>query len=499
MTTLRQYHDMLLTITTRHQPATDLGYLLHKNPERFQTFDLSFGQAHVFYPQADTDRCTAALLVEVDPIQLVRGKSDGDTFSLQQYVNDRPYAASSFLSVAIAQVFGTALGGRSKSRAELAETPIPLEARIAAVPVRGRGATAAGEELIRRLFAPLGYEIRATRGLVDDRFPEWGESPYFDVDLSGTVRLRDLLSHIYVLVPVLDDDKHYWVGQDEIDKLLRHGREWLAMHPERNLIANRYLARQRTLTNEALARLNEGEDDADQTEEVYAREEEVVEERIGGPITAGSLTVAGHNLHEQRHRAVLAALRDGEANVVVDLGCGEGRLLETLLADRSFERIAGMDVSYRTLQRAAQRLHLDRMPERQRERISLIHGSLTYRDRRLEGFDAATVVEVIEHLDPARLAAFERVVFEFARPATVVLTTPNVEYNVAWESLPGGAFRHRDHRFEWTRAEFQAWAATVAKRFRYAVRFLPVGPEHPELGPPTQMAVFTSLPVTGRQ
>lgn len=331
--------------------------------------------------------------------------------------------------------------------------------------------------MIRRLFEPLGYEVHARHGLLDERFPEWGESPYFSVTLAATVRLRDLLSHLYVLVPVLDDEKHYWVGQDEIDKLLRHGREWLPAHPERALIANRYLARQHPLTREALARLADGNEDTEA--EVHAREEEAVEGRI--------------NLHEERHGAVLAVLRASGARSVVDLGCGEGRLLESLLKDPSFERVTGMDVSHRALERAAQRLHLDEMPERQRRRISLLHGSLMYRDRRLEGYDAATVVEVIEHLDEARLTAFERVLFELARPGSVILTTPNVEYNETWESLPTERFRHRDHRFEWTRVQFSAWANEVAERFGYTVRFLPIGPEHPELGPPTQMGVFSRV------
>ena len=128
-----------------------------------------------------------------------------------------------------------------------------------------------------------------------------------------------------------------------------------------------------------------------------------------------------------------------------------------------------------------------------RKRIRLIHGSLTYRDSRLAGYDAATVVEVIEHLDPPRLAAFERVLFEAARPATVVVTTPNAEYNVKWESLPAGQRRHKDHRFEWRREEFHAWSHRVGERFGYSVRFLPVGPEDPQVGSPTQMAVFTRM------
>ena len=179
------------------------------------------------------------------------------------------------------------------------------------------------------------------------------------------------------------------------------------------------------------------------------------------------------SLNEQRIGAVLAALRASGAKRVLDLGCGEGKLLRELLKDKQFEEIVGMDVSIRTLETARDRLKLDRLPERQAARIKLIHGSLIYRDRRLEGFDAAAVVEVVEHLDPPRLSAFERVLFEFARPGTVVLTTPNREYNVTWENVGAEKLRHPDHRFEWTRHEFRDWAEGVAGRYGYAVRFLP--------------------------
>jgi 3' terminal RNA ribose 2'-O-methyltransferase Hen1 len=462
---------MLLTITTTHRPATDLGYLLHKNPAAAQTFPLSFGRAHVFYPEATAERCTAALLLDVDAVGLVRGRGpEGEGFALRQYVNDRPYVASSFLSVAIAQVFGSALGGRSKDRPELAGQAIPLCARLAVLPCRG------GETFLRKLFEPLGHAVAVRRHALDDRFPEWGESPYYTVELSAQCRLRDLLTHLYVLVPVLDDDKHYWVGDDEVEKLLRHGEGWLADHPEREQIARRYLKHQRGLTRAALARLVVEEEDDDA--EPVAAEEEQLEERV--------------SLNEQRLGAVVACLRAAGARRVLDLGCGEGKLLRELLKEAAFEEIVGVDVSCRALEVAAERLNLDRLPPKQRQRLRLFQGSLTYRDRRLAGYEAAAVVEVIEHLDPHRLAAFERALFESARPATVVLTTPNAEYNVNFETLPAGAFRHRDHRFEWTRAEFRAWAEGVAGRFGYAVRFAPVGPEDAELGPPTQMGVFTT-------
>jgi 3' terminal RNA ribose 2'-O-methyltransferase Hen1 len=475
----KAFNAMLLTITTTHSPATDLGYLLHKNPARFQSFNLTFGKAHVFYPEAADDRCTAALMLEVDPVGLVRNRKGpaGEGFALRQYVNDRPYVASSFLSVAISRVFGTALGGRCRDHEELAATPIPLEATLAATPCRG------GEALLRRLFEPLGYVVDVQGSPLDARFPDWGDSRYFTVTLTGTVRLSDLLSHLYVLVPVLDDDKHYWVDAEEVEKLLRHGEGWLGSHPEKDLIVRRYLRRQGRFTRDALARLAGDEaPDPDAEEARHDAEEQTVEAPL--------------RLNDQRLEAVTAALLATGARRVLDLGCGEGRLLRRLLAERQFEEVVGMDVALRALQTAEDRLHMDRMSPKQRERIRLLHGSLVYRDRRLEGFDAAAVVEVIEHLDPPRLAAFERAVFAFARPGAVAVTTPNAEYNVMWPTLPAGQFRHRDHRFEWSRAEFQEWASAVAARHGYTAAFHGIGPLDETLGSPTQMAVFTAAPAT---
>ncbi|MGZ8219597.1 3' terminal RNA ribose 2'-O-methyltransferase Hen1 [Methylomagnum sp.] len=465
---------MLLNLTTIHQPATDLGYLLGKNPARCQSFSLNFGQAHVFYPEARDDRCTASLLLDLDPVGLVRGWNGpvGEGGMLAQYVNERPYVASSFFSVAIAQIYRSALNGDSRERPDLAQTPIPLEAELPVLPSRG------GEDFLRRLFEPLGYMVEARRLPLDERFPDWGDSPYFAVTLTATCRLRDLLAHLYVLLPVLDNDKHYWVGQDELEKLLARGEGWLAGHPEKDAIASRYLKHQRPLLREALARLV-GEDDLDPeaSEAARGRDEEQLEERI--------------SLNQARIGAVVAALRQAGARRVVDLGCGEGRLLGVLLKDAAFERVEGFDVSHRALEIAHDKLNLDRLPPKLRERIALHQGALTYRDARLAGFDAACAIEVIEHLDPPRLPAFERVVFEFAKPPTVIVTTPNVEYNVRFENLPAGKRRHRDHRFEWTRREFREWAEAVAERFGYRVRFLPVGAEDAEVGSATQMGVFS--------
>lgn len=464
---------MLLTITTTHSPATDLGYLLHKHPGRTQTFPLGFGNAHVFYTEASEARCTAALMLDVDPVALSRRQSDDSSAPLQPYVNDRPYVASSLLSVALAQVFGSALSGHCRDRAGLAAAPIPLEASIPAVPCRG------GEEVLRRLFLPLGYDLSIERITLDPVHPEWDPGSLFSLRLQCRRPLKELLAHLYVLIPVLDDEKHYWVGKDEVDKLLRHGAGWLHTHPARELISRRYLKHQRSLVRQALARLVEEE--APVADDDTPAQQEPGEERL--------------TLNEQRIGAVISALEEREARTVLDLGCGEGRLLRAMMARRSFTRLVGMDVSHRALEIAAERLNLERLPPKKRARIDLLHGSLSYRDKRLSGFDAAVVVEVIEHLEPERLPAFCRVVFEHAKPGTIVVTTPNAEYNARFANLPAGKPRHSDHRFEWTRMQFRSWAGDVAAAHGYEVSFLPVGPEDPELGPPTQMAVFARTEV----
>ena len=460
---------MLLTLTTTHQPATDLGYLLHKHPEKHQAFSLPFGIAHVFYPEATAEQCTAALVLDVDPIALVRGgrfaRSGG---LLDQYVNDRPYAASSFLSVAIRRVFGSALGGRTESRAELAEMQIELSARL--TPLRCRG----GLDLARALFEPLGYALAATRV---------GESPYWDVTLAATTQVSRLLTQLYVLIPVLDDQKHYWVAEDEIEKLIRHGEGWLQSHPARELITQRYLKHQGRLTRLALERLETADDSLSEPADATDAPE----------ATSDAPPAPRQRLHDERLDRVAEELKASGAASVLDLGCGSGKLLVRLLKARQFTRICGVDASSRDLEIAAERLHLQEMTPSQRERVNLLQGALTYRDQRLVGFDAAALVEVIEHIDPPRLDAFADAIFGVAHPKTIVLTTPNAEYNVSYKAMAEDEMRHDDHRFEWTRAEFAEWALKAAAKFGYAVKFDKIGVADPVLGPSTQMGVFTCI------
>jgi 3' terminal RNA ribose 2'-O-methyltransferase Hen1 len=448
--------------------------LLHKNPARLQTLELTAGQAHIFYPEATPERCTVAVLLDIDPVGLVRSQKGAATegFALAQYVNDRPYVASSFLSTALAKAFNTAMNGTCQDRPELPDALLPLEVSVAVVP-------AASPAQLHRLFAPLGYEIETEAHPLDPTRPEWGESRYYTLRLRHpALRLRDLLTHLYVLLPVLDNNKHYYIGPAEAEKLLLRGGEWLPRHPEREFITRRYL-RFAEYVNPTLARLLAVEKDAEDDE----RTAELIPD---SPQPA----TPGQKLHDQRLDRVAAVIRELGAKRVLDLGCGEGKLVRRLLQQPQVEHVLALDVSWRELERAGQRLHLAEMPPRQRERLTLAQGSVLYHDARLAGYDAAAVVEVIEHLDENRLAAFEQVVFARARPGSVLVTTPNADYNQRYETLSAGDFRHHDHRFEWTRAEFADWAASVAGRHGYRVRLEPLGPEAAEVGAPSQLAVF---------
>ena len=464
---------MILNISTTHFPATDLGYLLHKHPDKFQTLELSVGKAHIFYPEKSNQRTSISLLLDIDSIDMVRSarniKNDG--FAFGHYLNDRPYVASSFMSVAIVKAFSSAINGKCKDKPELVDVKLPFEVTIAVIP-----APKGGEFLIRKFFEPLGYNVELTRHKLDEKFPEWGESKYYTLKLTNTITTKELLSHLYVLIPSLDNDKHYFVTENEIEKLMQKGEGWLKEHPEKEQIIKRYLVNLSSFSRIAFERLSDGEESVEVSSDLIEKTE--IQKRK-------------ETLHEKRIKIVADKITQSGAVNVLDLGCGEGKLIRQLIKQKQFTQIVGMDVSYNQLIKAKERLHFDEMSPKQKERISFFQGSLTYKDKRLEGFDAAAVVEVIEHLDLNRLKAFERVLFEFAKPKTIVLTTPNKEFNIMWEKLDVDEMRHDDHRFEWTRKEFAEWANKIGQMYHYQVELLPIGEEVENAGTPSQMAIFT--------
>ena len=479
---------MLLTITAEGENAAALSFLLHKHPDKLQQVELSVGAASIFYPECRKEKVTAALLLDIDPIGMVRNAKNfaGKDFLLGQYVNDRPYVASSFVSSAISKAFSSAMNGSCKEYPEFIDMPLALTAKISVLPApRGGGL------LIKRLFEPLGYTVEAERHLLDTQFSEWGYGKYFTLTLKNTLSLKELLSHLYVLIPVLDNEKHYFITQNEVEKLLQKGKGWLEQHPEREIIVSRYLINLKSLVRSAFEVLQAVEDGIIPDTDNEAEQDELTKIEDTAAAHTQLQKVKKERLHDIRLKLVTEKLKQSGAASVIDLGCGDGKLLRLLLKEKQFTRIAGTDVSYSELEKSQDKLHWNEMPEKQRERLSLFQSSLTYRDKRFSGFDAAAVVEVIEHLDPNRLPALEKSLFTYAKPQTIVLTTPNREYNVRYENLSAGKVRHSDHRFEWTRSEFEAWAERVARENNYTVAFFPVGEEEENIGAPSQMAVFT--------
>ena len=405
---------MLLTITLEPGPdstldATALSHLLRKHPGRLQTFELPVGAAHVFYPEYSPQRTTAALLLEVDAVALVRSKRfRGDNGALDHYLNDKPYAASSLLAVALGKVLRNAMTPVSEACPELADTALPLRLEVPVVATRGRD----GSDVAQRLFAPLGWSVGQRAIALDEAHPGWGDSRYSTLVLTGMVPLHLALRQLYILLPVLDDGKHYWVSDDEAEKLVRQGRGWLPNHPERTLISHRYLAHQKDLVAAAEAHMA-----ADATPVAGAAA------RLPAPGTSAP------PLRVLRAEAVMRALKDCGAHQVVDVGCGSGALLRLLQKDGFFTRILGTDVSVRSLEQAARAMNLDELADR--ARVSLLHSSVLYREERIAGFDAVVLMEVIEHLEPGRLPALEDSIFASAAPPSVIVTTPNVEYNLS--------------------------------------------------------------------
>jgi hypothetical protein len=479
---------MLLTITAEGENAAALSFLMHKHPDKLQQVELSVGAAYIFYPECRKEKVTAALLLDIDPIGMVRNAKNfaGKDFLLGQYVNDRPYVASSFMSSAISKAFSSAMNGSCKEHPEFIDMQLTLTAKISVLP-----APRGGELLIKRLFEPLGYIVEAERHLLDTQFSEWGYGKYFTLTLKNTLPLKDLLSHLYVLIPVLDTEKHYFITQNEVEKLLQKGKGWLEQHPEREIIVSRYLINLKSLVRSAFEVLQAAEDGIIPDTDNEAEQDELTEIEDTAAAHTQLQKAKKERLHDIRLKLVAEKLKQSGAASVIDLGCGDGKLLRLLLKEKQFTRIAGTDVSYSELEKSQDKVHWNEMPEKQRERLSLFQSSLTYRDKRFSGFDAAAVVEVIEHLDPNRLPALEKSLFTYAKPQTIVLTTPNREYNVRYENLSAGKVRHSDHRFEWTRSEFEAWAERVARENNYTVAFFPVGEEEENIGAPSQMAVFT--------
>ncbi|MED5803035.1 3' terminal RNA ribose 2'-O-methyltransferase Hen1 [Gordonia sp. Z-3] len=430
-------------------PATDLGFLLYKHPDRVQRFATSQGGATVFFPVASPELCSVVLHVDGAGAKVDRAEGMG------RYVNVVPFAASSRLVVVLGKVFGDALAGRCATRPELVDNRWPMTLTVPSVPTGGRCSPA-------ELFEPLGWTVQTSAQPLEP--PQWGDSEFVTISLSGVHTVRDALRHLSVCLPVLAGAKHYFVDDAEVDKLQRLGDGWLDTHPRRDDIAAGYVKHVRSLTDEAVMRLA-----GDVTTAQPADDANAVPERRA-------------SLARHRREWVVESLARAGARSVLDAGCGEGRLLAELVTALPGAQIAGVDVAPAMVDRARERL--------QRWRgTSVWQSSLMYTDPRCRGFDAVVLMEVIEHIEFDRLPTAMSSVFDEMAPRTVVITTPNHDHNEAYGLA--GQWRHPDHRFEFTRADFAQWCASVAEEYRYRVTIDGVGEPVEGLGAPTQCAVFT--------
>ena len=447
---------MLIAITSRTRPASDLGYALHKHPDRVQQFDVGYGKATVFYPVASEDECTFVMVVEVDPVRLARGPEHTRGGGLvTDYVTDRPYAASSMLAVAIGKVLSTATAGRCEKKPELAAKPMDLEVEISTV-------RNLAQDRVRSLFTDLGYKVEI-EGKEQDRYV--------------TVRTRsdrwtlgETLRQIRVLLPAIDGRHHHYVNDEDVAHLLRHGEGWLDSHPQGTWISRRYLARKRSLAEQAVRALearNESEDEPPWT----------------GPTR--------ESLQRARIDRVTERLVESGARIVADLGCGEGALVRELAKEPAISKVVGIDISANRIEQAKRRLARQLGPS-ETDKTSLLTGAIGVQDARWSDCDAAALVETIEHIDVERLDMVERNVFGREHLRCIIVTTPNREYNHHY-GLEEGQKRHRDHRFEWSREEMREWAQGICQRYGLEASHEGIGEHHPDDGWPTQMAVFTRI------
>ena len=472
---LRRITKMHLNLTVEGPGAEDFSYLLHKHPNKLFRKELGgFGEVFVYYPVADDGRASASLTVLIDTARGGKGRSRMPE-EATQYVGDWAYASGTVLATALRVAFATALGGRCQDKPDAVGCPMHLTAVLPAVRARG------GEDAVRRLFAPLGYEVTTTSEDADPEYPEWGESRALGVRLVGDVTLHALLTHLYLLLPCLDTSRYHHVGDAEVDKLLRHGEGWLDDHPERGRILSHYLRGKRGLIDAANTALAERAPEATE-----ATEDEPEDEGGATPLAVDTEAARERPLRLLDHRltAVLGALRAEPAcRSVVDLGCGEGVLVRAMLAQGDIESVVGIDPAPTALTRALRRVKYDK-------RFRALQGSAFHLEDAAVGKDAVVLMEVIEHIEPSRLAWVEEMVWGRLGTRRVVVTTPNREYNARFEWVAEGGVRHHDHRFEWTREEFLVWARRVAEAYGYSVEVTGVGAVDEEVGPPTQMAVF---------
>ncbi|HWO95040.1 MAG TPA: 3' terminal RNA ribose 2'-O-methyltransferase Hen1 [Bacillus sp. (in: firmicutes)] len=450
---------MQLSMKVVGEGAENLSRLLAKNPNNLYDREEKGNRTRLVFTSSNEREAEAVIFVTPDPVELVRN-SPG-IFDITQYINDREFAVSSLFCSYIRTALGTALNGKPKEEfIEWVDHPFNMEVGFGPV------ASHLSDQTIRELFEPLGYLIEIERGEADYSFNLKQKSSARYLKLKGQITVQQALRHLFILIPVLDNYKHYFIDEKEIEKIQRYGEGWLDEHPLRSYIIEQSL-RFKELINK-----------------VPISSSIVTENKVNDDVSAPPKI----RLNEQRYQAIIDKVESLPLNQkVVDFGSGEGKLSVRLGMVPNVQEILAVEPSESSQLRALERFEKAAGKD-QFVCPTPIWGSLFYYDERLRGKDIIILCEVIEHIDEFRLPNIMKTIFGEYRPNALIVTTPNHEYNAVYDMDEN--MRHADHRFEWTRGEFKDWCETWIAKFPYSMQLQGIGQEHEEYGFPTQMCTF---------
>lgn len=480
---------MYLTIKATGEHASMISHLLAKNPHNLYDRTEKGARVRLVYTSFQPQDTEAMLFVTPDPIELVKGTPDH--YDITQYINDRELAVSSLFCSYIRPALGTALNGKPK-----ADYIDWVDYRFTLQMTFGPVASDLPDHVIESLFQPLGYEVQIERGEIDYSFDLKNRSTVRHIQISGQQTLQQMLRQLYILIPVLDNYKHYYINEDEIERLRRYGEGWLSTHPQHDLMIKRSLRfaplvkeyEQQVAKESSIDALStEISTNSIQSNKEQAQSTEQQLERINTIETETETPVV--RLNELRYRAIVEQVSLlPQRKQVIDFGAGEGKLSVRLGQIEGVEQVWAVEPSMQSQLRAIDRFA--KLEGRTDDVIPVITiGSLFYRDERWVDQDVIILCEVIEHINEVRLPQVIHTLFTDYRPQTLIMTTPNREYNEVYQ-MDADEIRHTDHRFEWTRAELEQYCTQWIQNRPYTFTISGIGDKHEQHGQPTQMVVF---------
>ncbi|WIM41190.1 3' terminal RNA ribose 2'-O-methyltransferase Hen1 [Paenibacillus sp. PK4536] len=478
---------MYLTIKATGTHASMISHLLAKNPNNLYDRTEKGARIRLVYTSFQPEETEVLLFVTPDPIDLVKGSPDH--YDITQYINDRELVVSSLFCSYIRPALGTALNGKPKADyIDWVEHPFTLHMSMGPV------ASDLPDSMIESLFQPLGYEVQMERGEIDYSFDLKNRSTVRHIQISGQQTLQHMLRQLYILIPVLDNYKHYYISDDEIERLQRYGEGWLSTHPQHDLIIKRSL-RFAPLIKEYEQKVAKNEDITNVSTELSTHQAEASEmkselsEDQDKQYDSNQTEPPVIRLNELRYRAIVEQVSQlPQHKQIVDFGAGEGKLSVRLGEIEGVEQIWAVEPSMQSQLRAIDRFA--KLEGRTDYVIPVVTtGSLFYRDERWVDQDVIILCEVIEHINEVRLPQVIHTLFTDYRPQTLIMTTPNREYNEVYQ-MGKDEIRHTDHRFEWTRAELEQYCTQWIQDRPYTFTLSGIGEKHEQYGQPTQMVVF---------